>query len=963
MSDDELQRDALPKGTVLANEYEIEGVLGRGGFAFTYKAFNRSLARPVAIKEYFLSGVASRDEATLNVFPSSDKYRARFTEYLEKFHYEARVLAALKADRPNPHIVSVERIFEQFNTFYIVLEFIQGQTLEAWLESLGRPPQQAELDELVIPILGALHDCHQSGIFHRDLKPENIYIRGSDYRQPVLIDFGSARQIVETTLRQRPASAPIVSTGYSPLEAYSSQLESQGAWTDIYGLAATLYRAVSGEPPPDAFSRHSKDICTPATQLPHARYYRPEFLAAIDRGLAVRSEERPQTVPEWRQTICPPAPQTAPPSVFERGAPTTMPPVGSRSTDHAQVRGPSGSNPQSQWPSQQPGSHPRASRSAPNAASQTPPPAQRGKSGAIFAVVTSLAALGGLGVAGAAYLDLISLSPDVERPAAPTKPGREAEEKRRAEREAAAKAEAARKRERDFQERLKAEADRNRELQEKLAAEAAARKKAEEVALKRKLAAEAAARRRAEQKALDEKLAAEAAAKRRAEQRQLEAKLAAEAAARKKAVKEALERKLAAEAEAKKREEARIALEKRLAEEDRKKRAAEKRKLEEKLAAEAKAKKEAADRALARKLAAEAKARQEAEQRELAAKLAAEAAARRRAQEAAARQQAALRPPKNKPSLAKSDEDILFVAFSQSGEQAAVLPSDGAPLIWRPFNGSSVRLSSAGSTAVEAIAFQRNGGAGFAMARRNEPLTLWPGADKPPVAIDGNRESKKRTFALAYSQDEKSLIALNRWRRVKKTKKPPRAAIEVWSTGGQKLRTISEVEAEIRSAEFSPDGRFLAIAMKDGKLVLRDRTRDYAKIGEVPAPKRSTPLIAFSSDSKRLAVSSTDKAVKIYDLSNARLNSIGTVTGSVTSLTLSPQQADLVAYTIGNTAYLRRVGGSGPKQFSSTGDYPWIRFFPRRGSEYWLAYGRLDGKAEFLDAGKCIEAPGKTCKP
>jgi serine/threonine protein kinase len=169
--------------------------------------------------------------------------------------------------------------------------------MSQWLKRLGRPPTQEELDRLLTPLLGALEEVHRHNMMHRDISPDNLLIREDG--RPVLIDFGSARESIRGRAR---ALSAIVKHGYSPPEQYTSRPELQGPWTDIYALAATLYRAISGKLPPDATERIVRDDLLPLARLARAPY-RQGFLDAIDRGLRMKVEERPQTIVEWRELL------------------------------------------------------------------------------------------------------------------------------------------------------------------------------------------------------------------------------------------------------------------------------------------------------------------------------------------------------------------------------------------------------------------------------------------------------------------------------------------------------------------------------------------------------------------------------------------------------------------------------------------------------------------------------------
>ncbi len=282
---------ALPIGTLLVDEYRIDGILGTGGFGITYRAHDIRLDVDVAIKEYFPRDFASRSN-TVTVRPRSRGESQPFEWGLSQFIEEARRLARLQ----HPNIVRCMRYFEANETGYFVMTFEEGRTLDAYFP---KPPQQAELDALLRPLLDALEALHAGGIYHRDISPDNILVRDDD--SPVLIDFGASRQAMA---RRTQTVAAIVKPGYSPIEQYDRETRLQGAWSDIYSLAATLYCVIAGGPPPEAFSRMRNDAYVPAHDAARG-VYRRDFLEAIDWALQPDPDERPVTVREWRRKLLP----------------------------------------------------------------------------------------------------------------------------------------------------------------------------------------------------------------------------------------------------------------------------------------------------------------------------------------------------------------------------------------------------------------------------------------------------------------------------------------------------------------------------------------------------------------------------------------------------------------------------------------------------------------------------------
>jgi serine/threonine protein kinase len=291
---------ALAPGTELVGDFRIDRVLGAGGFGITYLADEIALARSVTIKEYFPSDFAARAKDQ-GAVPRSSDCAGDYKWGLDRFIEEAQTLA--RFDHRN--ICRVYRYFRANNTGYMVLHFEEGSSLKGWLKGLGRAPRQAEIDNIVGPLLDALEVIHKADFLHRDIAPDNIMLRRDG--SPVLIDFGSARGDIAS--HSRTVSA-LVKPGYSPYEQYAEKGSQQGPWTDIYAFAATIYHAITGQRPPDSPSRVVKDEYVPAKDAVSA-LYRPRFLAAIDRGMSLDIERRPKSIIEWRGDLLAPEPKVA----------------------------------------------------------------------------------------------------------------------------------------------------------------------------------------------------------------------------------------------------------------------------------------------------------------------------------------------------------------------------------------------------------------------------------------------------------------------------------------------------------------------------------------------------------------------------------------------------------------------------------------------------------------------------
>ncbi len=291
--------DELPGGTeLLQGQYTIERFLNAGGFGITYLAHD-SLERKVVIKECFPSSMCCRRKNAHTVQVRSRTHAPEFTSIVKLFSQEARALSKLK----HPNIVGVHQVFEDNDTVYMALDFVEGQDLLDIIEGDRFRFSPDDIKRILMQLLSAVAFIHDNDILHRDISPDNILIDADD--KPVLIDFGAARE--EATRASRVLSAlHMVKDGYSPQEFYIAG-STQTLSSDLYALAATFYHLITGEAPPNSQTRlaavaeDNEDPYKPITTI--AKGYDQFFLGAIDKALAVFPKDRLQSAHEWIEEV------------------------------------------------------------------------------------------------------------------------------------------------------------------------------------------------------------------------------------------------------------------------------------------------------------------------------------------------------------------------------------------------------------------------------------------------------------------------------------------------------------------------------------------------------------------------------------------------------------------------------------------------------------------------------------
>ena len=286
----------LRVGTALHDgALKLERVLGQGGFGITYLAHDEQLNRSVSVKELFPEG-STRQGA--RVVPPASYGAQGFQDARTRFLEEARTLAQFHHEG----VIRVFNVFEENATAYMTMEYLEGHTLGQEITQLG-PLEPKTVEQIAHRILDALEVVHRAGLLHRDIKPDNVFL--ADDGRVVLIDFGSARTFVSSQTVQHTR---LVSAGYAAPEQYASSAKF-GPYTDIYGLSATLYHALTGQAPPSATDRF---VGSSVPALPSS--VGEGLRNAIERGLKLNVTERPSDVGKFKLLLEKSVPMTAAPT-------------------------------------------------------------------------------------------------------------------------------------------------------------------------------------------------------------------------------------------------------------------------------------------------------------------------------------------------------------------------------------------------------------------------------------------------------------------------------------------------------------------------------------------------------------------------------------------------------------------------------------------------------------------------
>jgi len=284
---------ALKPGTILEGKYLVGEMLGQGGFGITYIGFDLLLEQKVAIKEYYpmSTGMVSREGHSTVVWSSAMMGKTGTQKGFDSFLKEARKMAKLGGI---PGVVGVKSVFIQNETAYIVMDFIEGETLLKKLQKNG-PMDFDSCVKLMTPIMQALSEVHEHGIIHRDISPDNIMVRPDG--KLILLDLGAAKDLdIQGNDGGVQSSQMVAKHGFSPIEQYSKSGK-VGPWTDIYAMAATIYYCCTGILPPPATDRTIDDTLACQPRLTHAQF------GILADCMRMRPQDRPQSMDTLLQML------------------------------------------------------------------------------------------------------------------------------------------------------------------------------------------------------------------------------------------------------------------------------------------------------------------------------------------------------------------------------------------------------------------------------------------------------------------------------------------------------------------------------------------------------------------------------------------------------------------------------------------------------------------------------------
>lgn len=279
--------------TILCGKYLVGDVLGEGGFGITYIGFDLNLEIKTAIKEFYPNGYCSRESMTTTKVTSYQGSNAEvYDKWRENFVREAKILAKFSH---LPGIVDVKDFFQENNTAYIVMEYLEGITLKNYIKQQGgKLPVEQVIATLELPML-SLAQMHKAGLIHRDISPDNIMLTANGDMK--LLDFGAAR---EYTAEDQKSLSVMLKPGYAPEEQYRTKGK-QGPWSDVYAFAATVYKCITGVTPIESMERLRQDDLKKPRELGVNISAQTE--AALLKGMSVYAENRYQSMEELHRGL------------------------------------------------------------------------------------------------------------------------------------------------------------------------------------------------------------------------------------------------------------------------------------------------------------------------------------------------------------------------------------------------------------------------------------------------------------------------------------------------------------------------------------------------------------------------------------------------------------------------------------------------------------------------------------
>lgn len=283
-----VKKGGLPPGTLVHNRYKILQVLGTGGFGVTYKVHDLKENTISAMKEYMPNDISYRVPGSNQIRPIKEADRAMYVKFYQQFYKEAQCIYSL---RGHPNIVEVKHLFQENNTVYYVMAYVDGMDLKTLIQQRGSTFRWEELRPMMHQVATGLMKVHATGIIHCDISPDNIFLMNNG--RIILLDFGAAK----STLRGSVETSVIVEkSGFAPYEQIRGK--NMNTWTDVHALAVTIYYCLTGRLVPDVRDRIVNDKIRMPSQMgiavPSAAWEQ-----ALRKGMALKVEDRYATVTEF----------------------------------------------------------------------------------------------------------------------------------------------------------------------------------------------------------------------------------------------------------------------------------------------------------------------------------------------------------------------------------------------------------------------------------------------------------------------------------------------------------------------------------------------------------------------------------------------------------------------------------------------------------------------------------------